>query len=310
MNESEPDGPSLLVNRPAPGVVTATLNRPARRNALDEDLFARLTALCARLRSDPSARVLVIDGAGGSFCAGYDIDEVGRIAALPPLELLALLQRQAAAVTGLRGLPQAVIAAVDGTATGAGLSLALAADIRLADPGARFCAPFAKMGLSGGDMGASWLLPRLTGLGFASDMMLSGRFVGAAEAVERGLASRLTAAGELRAEALALAVEIAANSPVSVALTKQVLQSNADAPSLAVALEREGPAQVVAAHSPDVHEAVAAFRARRPPHFGTPSPGTPAPGTPSPGTSSPGTPSPGVRERPEELLTASPEGTS
>ncbi|MEW1583179.1 enoyl-CoA hydratase-related protein [Streptomyces microflavus] len=269
MNRSEPAEPSLLVSRPAPGVVAATLNRPARRNALDENLFAQLTALCARLRSDASARVLVLDGAGGSFCAGYDIAEVGRIAGLPPLELLALLQRQAAAVVGLRAIPQAVIVAVDGTATGAGLSLALAADIRLADPGARFCASFVRMGLSGGDMGASWLLPRLTGLGFASDMMLSGRVVGAAEAVERGLASRLTAPGGLRADALVLAEEIAANSPLSVALTKQVLQSNIDAPSLAVALEREGPTQVVAANSHDVHEAVAAFRERRPPRFGT-----------------------------------------
>lgn len=190
-----------------------------------------------------------------------------RIAGLPPLELLALLHRQATAITGLRDLPQAVIAAVDGTAIGAGLSLALAADIRLADPGARFRASFVKMGLSGGDMGASWLLPRLTGLGFASEMMLTGRYVTAPEAVERGLANRLTDPGGLREAALALAAEIAANSPVAVSLTKQVLQSNTDAPSLAVALEREAPAQVVAANSPDVREAVAAFRSRRAPRF-------------------------------------------
>lgn len=267
MDAAESRQPSLLVDRPAPGVVAATLNRPARRNALDEDLFARLTALCAELRADTSARVLVLSGAHGTFCAGYDIAEVDRIVGLPPLELLALLHRQAAAITGLRDLPQAVIAAVDGTAIGAGLSLALAADIRLADPGARFRASFVKMGLSGGDMGASWLLPRLTGLGFASEMMLTGRYVTAQEAVERGLANRLSDPGGLRDAALALAAEIAANSPVSVSLTKQVLQSNTDAPSLAVALEREAPAQVVAANSPDVREAVAAFRSRREPRF-------------------------------------------
>ncbi|MFJ9929304.1 enoyl-CoA hydratase/isomerase family protein [Streptomyces misionensis] len=258
---------TLLVDRPDPGIVVATLNRPARRNALDEDLFARLTALCADLRADPTARVLVLAGAGGTFCAGYDIGEVDRIAGLPPLELLALLHRQAAAVTGLRELPQTVIAAVDGTAVGAGLSLALAADIRLADPAARFRAAFVKMGLSGGDMGASWLLPRITGLGFASEMMLTGRWVEAPEAVERGLANRVTEPGGVRRAALDLAAEIAVNSPVSLCLTKQVLQSNTDAPSLAVALEREAPAQVVAARSPDVREAVAAFRSRRPPRF-------------------------------------------
>ncbi|MFD4529070.1 enoyl-CoA hydratase/isomerase family protein [Streptomyces sp. NPDC058470] len=270
MDAAESRQPSLLVHRPAPGVVAATLNRPARRNALDEDLFARLTALCARLRVDASARVLVLNGAQGTFCAGYDIAEVDRIAGLPPVELLALLHRQAAAITGLRDLPQAVIAAVDGTAIGAGLSLALAADIRLADPGARFRASFVKMGLSGGDMGASWFLPRLTGLGFASEMMLTGRYVTAQEAVERGLANRLSDPGGLGDAALALAAEIAANSPVSVSLTKQVLQSNTDAPSLAVALEREAPAQVVAANSPDVREAVAAFRSRREPRFDAP----------------------------------------
>ncbi|MFD3991551.1 enoyl-CoA hydratase/isomerase family protein [Streptomyces sp. NPDC058548] len=264
MNASEP---SLLVTRPLPGVVTAALNRPARKNALNEDLFARLTDLCAGLRADPSVRVLVLTGAGDTFCAGYDIDEVGRIAALPPLDLLDLLHRQAEAITGLTGLPQTVIAAVDGSAVGAGLSLALAADIRLAAPGARFRASFVKMGLSGGDMGASWLLPRLTSLGFASDMMLTGRFVAADEALARGLVSRVTAPGELAAAALGCAAEIAANSPVSLALTKQVLQANTDAPSLAAALEREAPVQVVAAHSPDVREAVAAFRARRAPDF-------------------------------------------
>lgn len=265
MNASEP---SLLVTRPTPGVVTAALNRPARKNALNEDLFARLTDLCAGLRADPSVRVLVLTGAGDTFCAGYDIDEVGRIAALPPLDLLALLHRQAEAITGLTALPQTVIAAVDGSAVGAGLSLALAADIRLAAPGARFRASFVRMGLSGGDMGASWLLPRLTGLGFASDMMLTGRFVTADEALDRGLVSRVTGPGDLDGAALGLAAEIAANSPVSLALTKQVLQANTDAPSLAAALEREAPLQVVAAHSPDVREAVAAFRARRAPDFG------------------------------------------
>ncbi|MFE4591194.1 enoyl-CoA hydratase/isomerase family protein [Streptomyces laurentii] len=274
MNASEP---SLLVTRPLPGVVMATLNRPARKNALNEELFARLTDLCAELRADPFVRVLVLTGAGDTFCAGYDIDEVGRLAALPPLTLLDLLRRQAEAVTGLTALPQTVIAAVDGSAVGAGLSLALAADIRLAAPGARFRASFVKMGLSGGDMGASWLLPRLTGLGFASDMMLTGRFVAADEALARGLVSRVTAPGDPAGAALGLAAEIAANSPVSLTLTKQVLQANTDAPSLAAALDREAPVQVVAARSPDVHEAVAAFRARRAPDFGTARPTTSQP---------------------------------
>ncbi|MFD8864005.1 enoyl-CoA hydratase/isomerase family protein [Streptomyces sp. NPDC059590] len=255
--------PPLLLTRPRPGVVVAALNRPHRMNALTEDTFRALSELCAGLREDPSARVLVLTGAGEDFCAGYDIDEVGRIAALPPAELLALLERQGAAVTALRDLPQPVVAAVDGAAVGAGLSLALAADVRVLTSRARLRASFVRMGLSGGDMGASWLLPRIAGYGYASELMLTGRPVDADEALARGLASRVTDPSELPAAALDLAERIAANSPVALALTKRILQSNTDAPSLAVALEREASTQVVAAGSPEVQEAVAAFRGRR-----------------------------------------------
>ncbi|MEU0804477.1 enoyl-CoA hydratase-related protein [Streptomyces sp. NPDC005970] len=263
--------PPLLLTRPRPGVVVAALNRPHRMNALTEDTFRALSELCAGLGQDSSARVLVLTGAGEDFCAGYDIDEVGRIAALPPAELLALLERQGAAVTALRDLPQPVVAAVDGAAVGAGLSLALAADVRVLTSRARLRASFVRMGLSGGDMGASWLLPRIAGYGYASELMLTGRPVDADEALARGLASRVTDPAQLPAAALDLAERIAANSPVALALTKRILQSNTDAPSLAVALEREASTQVVAAGSPDVQAAVAAFRSRRAP---TPEPPT------------------------------------
>ncbi|MEV4441679.1 enoyl-CoA hydratase-related protein [Streptomyces sp. NPDC049577] len=263
----------LLVSRPSPGVVVATLNRPHRRNALTEEVFRALGELCARLRDDAAARVLILCGAAETFSSGYDVDEVGRVAALEPLELMALLDRQSRVITALRELPQAVIAAVDGAAAGAGLSLALAADIRLLTTRARLRAAFVRMGLSGGDMGASWLLPRLAGFGFASEMLLTGRFVDAEEAARHGIANRVTAASDLMPVALETAGQIAENSPVSLRLTKHVLQANADAPSLAVALEREAPVQVAAAKSADVREAVAAFRERRAPHFG---PATPA----------------------------------
>jgi enoyl-CoA hydratase/carnithine racemase len=265
-------GPPLLVTRPSPGTVVATLNRPHRRNALTEDSFRLLTELCADLRTDPRARVLVLAGAGESFSSGYDVDEIGRIATLPPPDLLGLLERHAAAVTGLRSLPQAVLVAADGAVAGAGLSLALAADIRLSTTRAFFQASFVSVGLSGGDMGASWLLPRVTSFGFASEMMLTGRSVPAAEAYAHGLVNRLTTPEDLHPATLALALEIAGNSPTAVALTKRVLQANVDAPSLEDALGREAPLQVVAAGSAPVQEAVAAFRARRAARETTPNP--------------------------------------
>jgi enoyl-CoA hydratase len=270
----------LLVTRPGAGIVVAALHRPHRMNALTEQTFRALTGLCADLRADTSARVLVLTGTGTDFCSGYDLDEAGRIAALPPAELLALLERQSAAVTGLRDIPQPVLAAVDGVAIGAGLSLALAADLRVLTTRARLRASFVTMGLSGGDMGASWLLPRLTGLGFASEMMLTGRFVTADEALRQGLANTVTEPADLHPTALDLARQIAAHSPVATLLTKRVLQANADAPSLAVALEREAPLQTVAARSPRIAQAVADFRSARPAAC-APDPATPAPATPT-----------------------------
>ncbi|MEU5583197.1 enoyl-CoA hydratase-related protein [Streptomyces huasconensis] len=276
---TEGQGP-LQVTRPSPEIVVAALHRPHRRNALTEEMFQALAELCAGLRKDTGTRVLVLTGAGADFCSGYDLDEAGRIAALPPAELLGLLERQAAAVTGLRDIPQPVIAAVDGVAVGAGLSLALAADLRVVTTRARLRASFVTMGLSGGDMGASWLLPRLAGLGFASEMMLTGRYVAADEALGHGLANTVTAPDALHTTALGLARRIAAHSPVAVALTKRVLQANADAPSLAVALEREAPLQTVAAGSPGLRQAVADFRWTRPGRPATPAaPMTPAKST-------------------------------
>lgn len=259
--------PVAVVTRPRDGVVVATLNRPHRANALTEEVFEALGALCADLARDASARVLVLKGAGETFSSGYDVDEVGRVAALGPLELTGLLERQSAVIAALRELPQTVVAAVDGVAAGAGLSLALAADVRVVTARARLRAAFVRMGLSGGDMGASWLLPRIAGFGFASEMLLTGRFVTADEALQRGLANRVCAIQDLMPSVMDTAEQIAGNSPVSLRLTKHILQCNADAPSLRAALDREIPVQVVAAKSPDVTEAVTAFQERRPPLF-------------------------------------------
>ncbi|MER7562551.1 enoyl-CoA hydratase/isomerase family protein [Streptomyces sp. NPDC048523] len=260
-------GPVVLTERRGPGVMLVTLNRPHRKNALTDEMLAALESLCRQLAEDDSVRAVVLAGADEAFCSGFDLDGVDDMTALPPLRLQQRVERQAAAVTALYELPQAVIAAVDGPCVGAGLSLALSADIRVATSRARCRAAFVRIGLSGGDLGASWLLPRIVGLGPALDLLLTGRTVGADEAFTLQLVNRVVPDAALLTEALALAEVIAANSPVAVAVTKSVVHANAGASCLADALKRESVAQVLTAKSADVAEAVSAFREGRTPRF-------------------------------------------
>jgi enoyl-CoA hydratase len=168
----------------------------------------------------------------------------------------------------LRALPQPVIAAVNGAAAGGGLALALSSDVRLAAPEARFNVAFVKLGVSGADMGVSHLLPRIVGLGHASELMLTGRLVGAEEAARIGLANRVTADGALLDEAAALAAEIAANTPFAIRMTKQVLGVNVDAQSLGAAIELENRTQILATQTGDFREALTAFVEKRLPSYG------------------------------------------
>jgi enoyl-CoA hydratase/carnithine racemase len=156
---------------------------------------------------------------------------------------------------------------VNGAAAGAGFSLALAADIRVVSPRAKFNAAFVRIGLSGGDCGISWTLPRIVGLGLASELLFTGRFVDAEESVRVGLANELVAEEDLTEKALSMAEQIATNSPFGISLTKELLQTNVDAPSLEAAIELENRSQVLATRTEDMVEALAAFRAKRVPAF-------------------------------------------
>ena len=149
---------------------------------------------------------------------------------------------------------------------GRGVALALAADIRLASPTARFNAAFVRIGLSV-DIGVSWSLPRIVGLGHASEMMLTGRFVEAEEAARIGLVNRVVPAESLLDAAYELTDAIVGNSPLGMTLTKRVLESNVDAPSLHSAMELENRNQVLATRGEDFHEALTAFREKRTPRF-------------------------------------------
>ncbi|BDZ50361.1 hypothetical protein GCM10025867_26020 [Frondihabitans sucicola] len=181
--------------------------------------------------------------------------------------MLDLQERAADALQAVRNIRIPVIAAVNGPAAGGGLSLALAADIRLASENASFVASFSKIGLSAGDLGASWLLPRLVGPAHAADIALTGRTIRADEALSMRLVNRVVGADELLGEAVALAEQITRNSPAGVRLSKRALQANLEVPSYQAALELENRGQTLLTRTEDMAEALAAFVEKRPARF-------------------------------------------
>ena len=258
---------TLSLDPAVDGVARLTLRRPDRLNALTWAMVDELHATLARIAADRAIRVVVLTGEGRGFCSGMDLSEVASATDEPAVEIFARQERLGALATALRELPQPVVAAVNGPATGGGLGLALASDVRLCAPEAVFSGAFVRVGASGGDVGVSHLLPRTVGLGIASELMLTGRIVDAEEAVRIGLVNRMVPADALLAEADAVAAQIAANSPFGVAMTKRVLHRNVDAPSLGEAIDLENRTQVLATRTGDMKEAIAAFRERRQPRF-------------------------------------------
>jgi enoyl-CoA hydratase/carnithine racemase len=257
---------TMTQERPAEGVLVATLNRPDRLNAMTVQMFAELEQLARDLRAG-DLRALIITGAGRAFCAGFDLDDADELAGLSPLGMLGRQERAARSLAAIRSLPMPVIAAVNGAAAGGGLALALAADIRLGSPTARFNAAFVRIGLSAGDLGTSWLLPRLIGPARAAEFAYTGGFIEAEEAERVGLLNRVVPAEALLDEALALAARIAANSPAGVQLSKRALQANLEVGSFAAALELENRGQALLTRGEDMPEALSAFKERREPQF-------------------------------------------
>lgn len=258
---------TLDVSRPRAGVMLATLSRPRQLNALTPQMFDELHRLCADVDDDEDVRTLVVTGEGRGFCSGLDLATAGELPTMSAQQFLALQERWAASVAAFRLMSKPVIAAVNGAAAGAGFALALAADIRVASHEARFNAAFVRIGLSGGDVGTSWLLPRIVGLGLAFEILLTGRFVDAEEALRIGLVNRVVPAEQLLDASYELADAIAANSPFGVKLTKKVVQANVDAPSLEAAIQLENRNQVLASRTSDMVEALQAFREKRAPTF-------------------------------------------
>lgn len=251
----------------ADGVATVTLDRPGKLNALTFGAYADLRDLLAQLPHRGDARVLVIRGEGRAFCSGGDVNEIiGATLRMGADELIAFTRMSGDVIKGMRECPIPVIAAVHGMAAGAGAVIALAADFRVATPAARFAFLFTKVGLSGGDMGSAYLLPRLVGLGHATRLLMLGDTIDAHEAERIGLISELVAEDELDGAVSRLAGRLAGGPAQAYAHTKALLAREQDM-SLPAALELEAATQALLMTGQDYAEFHAAFTERRDPRW-------------------------------------------
>lgn len=253
------------------GITVVTLDRPERLNTVTVDLVAELSAVLRAIDADSSVRVVVLTGAGRAFCAGLELRGYGdddRVEREGPMWSTYGRQQDIAAVVQLiRDLRQPVIAAVNGAAAGAGLALVCAADVRIASTDAIFAVSFITAGYSACDIGLSWMLPRLVGVGRAHELMLTGRRFDADEAYRIGLLVELTAPGAVVDAAIAKAEQILLNAPLSVELTKTGMWAAVETATFDLAIEFENRQQMVASFTDDRAEATAAFLEKRPPVY-------------------------------------------
>ncbi|MFC8344107.1 enoyl-CoA hydratase family protein [Streptomyces sp. NPDC057280] len=249
------------------GVATVTLARPDKLNALTFGAYADLRDLLAELSRERSVRALVLAGEGRGFCSGGDVDEIiGATLAMDTAQLLDFNRMTGQVVRAVRECPFPVIAAVHGVAAGAGAVLALAADFRVADPTARFAFLFTRVGLSGGDMGAAYLLPRVVGLGHATRLLMLGDQVRAPEAERIGLISELTDEGRADEASQTLARRLAEGPALAYAQTKALLTAELDMP-LAASVELDASTQALLMNGEDYAEFHRVFKEKRAPKW-------------------------------------------
>jgi enoyl-CoA hydratase/carnithine racemase len=244
------------------GVDWLTLDRPHKLNALDDALIAELNAYFLSLPGRGETRVVVIEGAGRAFCAGLDLDEVQSEDARTIEALLTRQKSISGLILAMRRAPQPIISLVQGAACGGGFAIALASDIRIAGRSARMNAAFIRMGLSGCDVGVSYLLPRLVGASVASELLLTGHFIAAERALAVGLVSAVVDDDQLAAAAAPYLEAMLEASPMGLRMTKECLRMSIDASSLDAAIEMEDRTQVLCAMGA-LGERVAAFRQRK-----------------------------------------------
>jgi enoyl-CoA hydratase len=263
--------PLVIDEQPAPHVRRLTMNRPERLNTMTAELCEALYERLREIERDRSCRAVILTGAGRGFCAGLDLAGYGRApgndGSDESRDRLANQRHMSRLVLGLRALPQPVIAAVNGPAAGLGLALALGCDIRFAAAEAVFRVAFVNIGVSNCDMGTSWLLPRLIGASRSHELMLTGRRVGAEEALRIGLLADVVAPAELPGRALEAATQISALAPWGVQLTKQGMWAALEIPSEQAAVEYEDRQQIMATFGTAPPEAIGAFLEKRPAEF-------------------------------------------
>ena len=264
---------TVEIEHARPEVAILRLSRPKSLNALSWELVEDLHAALDALDRDNRCRVVVLTGAGRGFCAGLDLREQGNPGAItaglspgPRAGLLAQ-NRMASLIPHLRRIQQPLIAAINGPAYGGGLALALGCDVRIAARSARLCVQFIRVGVSGCDIGTSYLLPRLIGASRAHDLILSARVLDADEAERYGLVTRVVPDGEVVSAALALADELCDFTPFGLFATKQVMWANLDIPNLEAAIQLENRNQIMAGASGETEEAARAFFEKRKPRW-------------------------------------------
>ena len=251
----------------ADGVATLRLDRPERLNALTFESYAELCDTFVELRTRDSVRSVLLTGTGRAFCSGGDVqDIIGQLFDVPESELLAFTRMTCDLIENMRRLEKPIVAALNGITCGAGAVMAAAADVRVAADTAKIAFLFTKVGLSGADMGAAWLLPRIVGLGRASELLMLGDFVSAARALEIGLYNAVVPAEELAEEGRRWAQKLAAGPGLGLAVTKRMLNAEASLP-LAEAMQAEGWVQALCMRSPDYREGFDAAMQKRAPDF-------------------------------------------
>jgi len=249
------------------GVAYITLNRAERLNALTFEVYRELTDTFAALKDERAARAVVIRGAGRAFCSGGDVhDIIGELFKRDMQGLLEFTRMTCELVRNIRALPKPVIASLNGTTAGAGACIALASDIRIASTDAKIAFLFVRVGLSGADMGAAYLLPRVVGLAKATELLYTGDFISAEEAERIGLYNRVVRSEELADVTREFAERLARGPSFALAMTKEMLNREMDV-SLDTALEWEAQAQGLCMQHPDYREAYEAFVEKRDPRF-------------------------------------------
>jgi len=249
------------------GVATLTFNRPAVMNALTFDIYAQLRDLFATLKHDESVRAVVLTGTGDNFCSGGDVHEIiGELLKRDMKGHLEFTRMTGAVVQNMRLLNKPIIAALNGMTAGAGAVLALASDLRIAAEQARIAFLFTKVGLTGADMGAAYLLPRIVGMGRASELLLFGDTIDAQTAERYGLINRVVPQTDLLPTALQWAQRLVRGPAFAISMTKQLLNSE-QSMDLISAIESEAQAQALMLMGEDHRLFFEAFKAKERPTF-------------------------------------------